>query len=1031
MWTRGVIFLISGIFLCTQIMDSQHALAQEIYVAELMVESNVTLEAHVVLAILNNITSLTVTDGSGTPHEVVFQQTETVAECLIVGVETSCNCSTGYIWSNFVCYNYNCCRETTCFQNVSYITPLCIPKVTIYINGSASLYEGTWTSDKTTTLTGKFEELNGFESLNLTGTPGVVTEFEVGLSVKFDSAKIELIIETLQSLLMAYIQVDTTGMVTMEYPQTKVCYASSPVLKCTFDQPTHVAGWNMSTTTERFELNNGSVVTLDHACQTAELPSCVAVKLKNVTGVWEGTYECGFTRGLVRHIAKGYLSVARLPDSVLIKTDPITGDCSNEDPNTGSISVAVETTILKTNNTYTFTWEYDNKKGTTIPTDVGTDRVYKFAVTILCVNVPTPHIISVSFTNDIPQTKTESLTIPVIYEGEKFCDEDILHGEVWPKTPDKDTAVNKTCPPGRVGYRARTCESKVWGEVFDYCVNEALDKINTAAESFLKGLGATEEVALNIFTDLQLNTAGTSEDSDNIADLTASLGVLGMMATASENVALGEKVLPSLVTAASQMLNKTWTKVNTTVLHNMSAGYLEALEGLVENIGVNTSGNSTDFNTENIDLKYCGKPDCRVEVFGIGVQLNKSKGIMKTVAVKNLMHKLRNTYKKTKATDLLVSTTLEYNDDPAILIEMEFPLDVDDDEKPHCVFWDTHKDDFSATGCKAKDKVSSNRSRVYCECNHLTSFSVLMSRGDVSTPELDVITYVGLGVSIVSLIIFLIIEYLVWAAVVKTKLSHYRHTAMVNIAMFLLLADICFLASVEPTKLSPDMCLALTVCKHLFFLAKFCWMFCLSAMLVHQLIFVFNPLRKKVFMYLSSIVGYIVPILIVGSTYVYYKYTNKPYHNEDMCWLTYERLLVGSLHAFLLPIGIILLSNIFSLGVVIVTLLKSAKNDSSKTDEKDTAKSIIKVILVLAPVFGVTWSIGFCLVVFPSTHPAYPFFNYTFTIVNSFQGFFVLLTGFMAEQKVKDEMYKIVTGNKKGSSDSTKNLTSTMYTKDK
>lgn len=1030
MWTRGVIFLISGVFICTQIMHSQHALAQEFYVAELMVESNVTLEAQVVLAILNNITSLTVTDGNGKTHEVLFKETETVAECLIVGVETSCNCSAGYIWSNFVCYNYNCCRETTCHQNVSYITPLCIPKVSIYINGSVTLFEGTWAADKTTTLTSKFEELNGFESLNITGTLGLVTEFEVGLSVKFDSPKIESIIETLQSLLMAYIHVDTTGMVTMEYPEYKVCYHSNPILKCTFDQHTHIAGWNMSTTFERFELNNGSVVMLDHGCKTAEFPSCVAVTLKKVTGVWEGTYECGFTKGLVRHIAKGYLSVARLPDSVLITTDPITGDCSTT-ASTGSIPIKVKTTILKTNNTYSFKWKYNTVEGTAAYTDVDTNRIYTFEVRISCAKVSTPQMINVTFTNDIPQTMTESVVIPVIYEGERFCEEETLNGEVWPKTPDKDTAVNNTCPAGRVGYRTRTCMSKVWGEVFDYCVNEALDKISNAADSFLKGMGATEEVALNIFTDLESNTGGSSEDNDNIADLTASVTVLGMMANASKNVPLGEKVIPSLVSAASNMLNKTWTKVNTTVLHSMSANYLEALEGLVENIGVNTSGNSTDFNTENIDLKYCGKQDCKVEVFGIGVQLNKSSGIMKTVAVKNLMHNLRNNYKNTKATDLLVSTTLEFNNDPSILIEMEFPVNVEDSEVPHCVFWDPEKDDFFDRGCKAKDKVSGNRSRVFCECNHLTSFSVLMARGDVSTPELDVITYVGLGVSIVSLIIFLIIEYLVWAAVVKTKLSHYRHTAMVNIALFLLLADICFLASVEPTKLSYDMCLALTVCKHLFFLAKFCWMFCLSAMLVHQLIFVFNPLRKKVFMYLSSIVGYMVPILIVGSTYVYYKYTNKPYHNKDSCWLTYERLLVGSLHAFLLPIGIILLSNIFSLGVVIVTLLKSAKNDSSKTDEKDTAKSIIKVILVLAPVFGVTWSIGFCLVVFQATHPAYPFFNYTFTIVNSFQGLFVLLTGFMAEQKVKDEMYKIVTGNKKGSSDSTKNLTSTMYTKDK
>lgn len=50
-------------------------------------------------------------------------------ECLIVGTDTNCNCSTNYLWSNEVCYNYNCCSDATCTKNVSYMTPLCSPKV--------------------------------------------------------------------------------------------------------------------------------------------------------------------------------------------------------------------------------------------------------------------------------------------------------------------------------------------------------------------------------------------------------------------------------------------------------------------------------------------------------------------------------------------------------------------------------------------------------------------------------------------------------------------------------------------------------------------------------------------------------------------------------------------------------------------------------------------------------------------------------------------------------------------------------------
>lgn len=317
-------------------------------------------------------------------------------------------------------------------------------------------------------------------------------------------------------------------------------------------------------------------------------------------------------------------------------------------------------------------------------------------------------------------------------------------------------------------------------------------------------------------------------------------------------------------------------------------------------------------------------------------------------------------------------------------------------------------------------------------CNHLTSFSVLMAKGDVSTDVLDIITNVGLGVSICSLLIFLIIESLVWSAVVKTNLSHFRHTAIVNISIFRLLADCSFLASSNPEKISDTWCLVLTVCKHLFYLAMFSWMLCLSVMLVHQLIFVFSPLRKRVFMFFSSIIGYVCPILIVGSSYVYCKYTDKPYYDKKKgCWLVYEKLLEGSIHAFLLPVGTVILTNLFSMVVVIFTLMKSSAPEGSKTDDKETVKSILKVVVFLTPVFGVTWIIGFAQLLLDDTNSMYEVVLYSFTILNSFQGLFILITGCFAEQKVREEVIKLIMAKSRGKSESMKNLTATTYTKEK
>lgn len=709
----------------SELLNSQQVSAEDIYIAELMVESNVTLDADIILSVLNGITSLTVKDINNVQHQVDITGTETVAECLIVGSDTSCNCSAGYMWSNVVCYSYNCCRETTCTSNVSYVTPLCIKKVPIYVNGLVTLAAGsTWDLTKSNQLVTAFEVLNGFETLNVTARRtdsqgNAVTDFEVGLSVKFETNRLQTIVNPLQTTLMAFIRVDTTGFVYIDSPQTKVCYESSPVLKCTLEEPTDKAGWNMSTTYERFELNNGSVVQLDHACKTTEYQSCVAVTLKKVTGVWEGTYECGFNKGSVRHTAKAYLSVARLPDNILLKINPLTGDCSTKLPS-DTMPVVVNAIILKTNNTYTFESTYNGKINPVNPTVSGTNVIYQFSVPLSCEKTEKPQIVMVIFKNDLNQTKNANVTIPVIYDGATFCNEDILSGELWPKTPSQDTAVNNTCEVGRVGYKTRTCGGTSWMPVFTSCVNQELNKISNAAESFLQGFGATEAVALDIFKGLENNTSTGSGSNDNIADLTASINVLDMMAQASKNIALGKTVLPSLVATASNMLNKTWDSVNNSILHNMSANYLKSLEGLIKNIDVN--GTNDTYNRPFLDLKYCDGDDCALEVFGVNVNLNKSGGMMKTVGVKNLMNKLNNEqFKNAKVTDVLVSTTLEDSNSSErnVFIKMQFQARAGEDQKPMCVFWDTELKDWSNDGCTVKSE--DNSTGAICECTHLTS----------------------------------------------------------------------------------------------------------------------------------------------------------------------------------------------------------------------------------------------------------------------------------------------------------------------
>ncbi|KAF7642608.1 hypothetical protein LDENG_00255010 [Lucifuga dentata] len=182
------------------------------YIAELMVENNVILEAVTVLSNLN--TTIRVTDKNGL-HTVTTQQPELVAECLIVGNLSTCKCSPGYIWSNDVCYNTTtCCSETSCNKNVTHFTPLCIPKAQVHINGSVVLSTPILDSvEISNQLLNAFKQLNGFEHLNVTGQreDNTIADFEADVSVFFETSRLQTLLDQLESDIRGEILVDIFG----------------------------------------------------------------------------------------------------------------------------------------------------------------------------------------------------------------------------------------------------------------------------------------------------------------------------------------------------------------------------------------------------------------------------------------------------------------------------------------------------------------------------------------------------------------------------------------------------------------------------------------------------------------------------------------------------------------------------------------------------------------------------------------------------------------------------------------------------
>ncbi|KTG43308.1 hypothetical protein cypCar_00025928 [Cyprinus carpio] len=949
--------------------------------AEIMIEGNKTLDVAVhlpgLIGTLLDTTGVTITDA------------EIAAECEIIGQNSTCWCGPDYVWSNLVCDNVNkCCNVDKCVANVSYYTPLCLPKVNVSLIG---VLTGS-SPDVQTLLLNAFNVLNAFNSLTMQGSlyTGISTyahNFTVSLSSVFSTLKVQSIISTLLTNRTIYsLSVKSLGMVYMEAPTGKVCYNSRQQLNCTSIEAMSKCVWQMSRDDEAtLTLGPGSEVQLSDTC--TELST---VTLLKTNGFWSGTYICLFVTGNIAHMAMAPIQIALLPEVINVTSNPQTADCSASSSTKVSILCSIE------NSTETYKAMLKLGPAEIAPLKEENNGIIKYTAdfTVDCQAEGKPSSLEASCTleNSLNQLRNRTIRVPIIYPSDLFCAEEEIQGRKWPKTKNNETAIIDCTATGRQGLMKRKCTGKTWGEELSLCVKVVLNSVASQAKDFEKGLGATQEGAQFIFQSLKNNTA--EDDENTFGDVKTAVSVFETMNKASVNMALGENLLADFIDSASSMLNVTWEVGDKEESSSLASQYLSSVEGLVKSIRINAS---EGYNSSNIQLQICRNgSSCNKTVFNVDVELNATADMVKTVGLQSLANRLPNLgYEGASFPSIVVSSTVENNTQPSVNIRMAFPNEVDSKATMTCVFWNVTEQRWSNEGC---EYVKGPGNLAYCECNHLTSFSMLMSKHAVSMPFLDQLTYVGLGVSICSLIVYIIIECLVWSAVVKSNLSHFRHTALLNISLCLLLADCSFLASSFPSILNETLCLVLVVAKHYFFLAMFFWMLCLSIMLVHQLIFVFSHTGKKVYMILGFTIGYVCPTVTVAVTYVYYDLASDiPYYSSKTCWLTYKSAMQGSIHAFLFPVGTIILVNLFSMMVVIATVLKPSGAESNKKGDKEAMKSIIKVVIFLTPVFGGTWILGlFVFLMDDFTQFITYVVHYSFTIVNSLQ--------------VRDEILRIVLG---------------------
>ncbi|XP_078069691.1 adhesion G-protein coupled receptor F2-like [Mustelus asterias] len=314
-----------------------------------------------------------------------------------------------------------------------------------------------------------------------------------------------------------------------------------------------------------------------------------------------------------------------------------------------------------------------------------------------------------------------------------------------------------------------------------------------------------------------------------------------------------------------------------------------------------------------------------------------------------------------------------------------------------CAFWDfSGNGAWNNTGCTPE--ISGEN--ITCNCDHLTSFSILMSPDSIDDPALGYITIIGVAISIGCLVITVIIEATVWKHVTKNKTSYIRHIGILNIAVNLLVADIWFIVASAVTP-GTGACIAATFFIHFFYLALFFWMLTLGLLLVYRLLFPFHNLSKSAMMGISFSIGYLAPLIISAIT-IGVTYPRNSYTREGACWLGWEKEY--PLLAFVIPALVIIAINLIILIVVICKLLRPTIGDRSRENnqESEMLKQVVRSIAVLTPILGLTWAFGI-----PTFQKGSPkAFHYIFTILNASQGFFILVFGTFMDKKVRGVLTK-------------------------
>ncbi|XP_078487731.1 uncharacterized protein LOC108949702 [Ciona intestinalis] len=376
--------------------------------------------------------------------------------------------------------------------------------------------------------------------------------------------------------------------------------------------------------------------------------------------------------------------------------------------------------------------------------------------------------------------------------------------------------------------------------------------------------------------------------------------------------------------------------------------------------------------------------------------------------------------------------------------------------RPSCQYIDETNNHWSPYGCKV---VGKGQGSVHCFCNHTTKFSVLFVVRPLPfempphhASNILILEFVMEGLSFTCLTITMLSLFLVLRRRSKSSTSTAaRERTIVHINFIAALAALHLFRLISEASLGNNaMCNMTVVMSHYFVLASGIWMLIEGLVLYLNLVvksMKFNRLGwykfaagwgiPFVIVFISAVVGFTQGIYVQRAE----KQMQCPPLNGEVtidqtettfkyCWLGTKHNMIWSATGPLIAIFII---NFFILSHTVALILKlslkskAMKPLSSKSNHGQHLWHTTKGILVLFPILGVPWLIGFLVNI--QEYHVNIVFQYIHVSLNGLQGVFIFIfycavnkeasffgdkklspqsSQYMAPQQVREILYRVM-----------------------